>query len=412
MRVLMKRSAALFVLLSLFTAPAFSLDPLAVVEQGQGYKTWIIEADRPLLKLEDVLHDLRSSDRRTYETALTNLGLTKRLDGRSLAWPELEQPIEAKTSFLSFERRKLAVLTAPLRGRNHWLAVVLRQEGGGEAYWRSVQAFEFDTDPIEGYHQEFPDINGEDINFWLVRHIDKDDIYGRGRVTSIFRYDEKRLRLVYHEMADFYRAGKFQGDALRLKQELVFKGDQHITRKLSLLSYPFMKREEWERYDGVKAPEAKPAKVQTVTETFAWNPADFNFYQAEQELEKLVRHKSPLVRRDAARRLGEHLKTTHPQLEQALFKDKDAYVRIQVALALAAIGDPAALPSVEKALLNYDEPDEVVDALKRAQAKLTAIQAARPTPVPEPTPKPKPKKKVKAAEPLKAETAPKVSKRP
>lgn len=390
---------------------AWSLDPLPVVEQGPGYKTWMVESHHPLLRLEDALHDLRSSDRRTYEKVLEDLGLQKRLEGRELAWPELEQPMEAKTSFLSFERRKLGIISAPLRGRNHWLAIVLRQEGNNEAYWRAIQCFEFDTDPVDGYAQEFPDINGEDINFWLVRHINQDDIYGRARVTSIFKYDEKRLRLVYHEAYDFYRGAKFQGQALKLDQELVFKKDQKIVRKMVLKTYPFMKREEFDKYEGVEAKEAKPAKVQKIQETFAWNPADFNFYQDEQELEKLVKNKSPFIRRDAARRLGEHMKTTHPQLEEAMLKDKDAYVRIQCALALAAIGDPKALPSVKKALLNYDEPDEVREAFQRAQAKLEAVAPSQAAPEASPAPKKvkKAKKPKKAADPLAPVTGPKVS---
>lgn len=402
-------SAALMGLLAL--APkAWSLDPRPVIETGPGFKTWVVESHHPLLRLEDLLHDLRSPDRRVYEKALDDIGLHKRLEGRELSWPELEQPIEAKTSFLSFERRKLGIVTAPLRGRNHWLAIVLRQDGNNEAYWRAIQCFEFETDPVDGYAQEFPDINGEDINFWLVKHINKDDIYGRARVDSIFKFDEKRLRLVYHESYDFYRGAKFQGQALKMEQELVFKKDQKIVRKLTLKTYPFMKREEFEQYEGVKAKEASPAKVQKVEESFAWNPADFNFYQDDQELEKLVRHKSPFVRRDAARRLGEHMKTTHPQLEEALLKDKDEYVRVQCALALKAIGDPAALPSVEKALLNYDEPDEVREVLQQTQAALKAAQAAQPTPAATPAPAPKKKpKKAKKEDALAPVTGPKVS---
>jgi hypothetical protein len=396
----MTRRTALFALaIAAFGAafglarPGLCLDPLPVVEQGPGFRTWMIESHRPLLKLEDALAGLRSPDRMTYEATLDSLGLQKRLEGREISWPELEQPIAAETHFLSFERRKLAVISAPIRGRVKWLAVVLRQEGNGEAYWRAIQAFEFDTDPVDGYAQEFPDINGEDIDFWLVHHMDKDDAYGRARVSSIFRYDEHRLRLVYHEVSDSYRPAKFQGQALKLEQTLVFKGDQKILRKLSLKTYPFMKREEFDHYDGVRPAEAKPTKVTEVQEAFAWNPADFNFYQDDQELEKLVTAKSPLIRRDAARRLGEHMKTTHPQLEEALLKDKDAYVRIQCALALGAIGDPKALPGVEKALLNYNEPDEVRDALQQTEAKLKAIEAAQPTPEATPVAKKKHKKK-------------------
>ena len=215
-------------------------------------------------------------------------------------------------------------------------------------------------------------------------------------------------------MYDFYRAAKFQGQALKLDQELVFKGDQKIVRKLVLKTYPFMKREEFDKYEGVKPKEATPATVTKVQETFAWNPIDFNFYQSDQELEKLVKHKSPLIRRDAARRLGESMRTTHKQLEAAMLNDKDEYVRIQCALALKAIGDPAALPSVEKALLNYNEPDEVRDVLKKLETKLKAAALVAPASIPAPAPTPQKKtKKVKKAmtaqEALAPVTGPKVS---
>jgi hypothetical protein len=234
----------------------------------------------------------------------------------------------------------------------------------------------------------------------MVRHLAKDSIYGRARVDSIFRWDERgRLRLTFQELADAYRPGRFQGEALRLQQSFTFKGDQVIRREISMKSYPWMKREEWEQYRSVDAPKVPAAKVWTVRETFAWNPVDFNFYGAEQELTKLVKDKSPFVRREAARRLGEHLKTTHPQLEAALFKDKDAYVRIQAALALGAIGDPDALPSLQKVLKNWDEPDSLRDAYEQSVAKLEAIQAGRPDPTPEPTAVPKKKKmKIKAGQ--------------
>jgi hypothetical protein len=268
------------------------------------------------------------------------------------------------------------VLTAPIEGRHKWYAVILRQEGNEEAYWRARQVLVFDTDPVDGYHQGFPDILGDDVRFWQVDHVMQDDIYGRARVSTIFRWDERgRARRTFQEMADTWRAGKFIGEAQRLKQELVFKGDQKIVRRLTVKTYPWMKREEWERYSGVKPPEAAPAKVVELKESFAWDPADFDFYGAEQELTKLVRDKSPLIRRDAARRLGEHLKTAHPQLVAALQKDKDDKVRIQVALALAAIGDPSALPAVEAALRNVEEPDQVREALLQAQAALKAAAA-------------------------------------
>jgi hypothetical protein len=387
------RIAALLSLSLCLAVPALALDPLPTVHQGPGYTNWTLEADRPLLKLETVLHDLRSPDRRSYEKVVRDLGIQKLSTGRGLAFPEFVQPIAASAQFLGFERRKMAILSLPLRGKHRWYAVLLRQEGNGEAYWRARQVFAFDTDPVEGYSQSFPDINGEDIHFWMVRHLAKENIYGRGRVDSVFKWDERgRLRLTWQEIADAFRPARFQGQAQRLQHELTFKGDQVIRRKLLVKTYPWMKREEWEQYKAVDAPEVPAAKVLTVEESFAWDPADFNFYGLQQELDKLEKHKSPWVRREAARRLGEHLKSTHPVLETALLSDKDAYVRIQSALAIEAIADPAALPAVEKALVNWDEPDEVREALERAKGRLEAALAAQPTPVPEPV-KEKPKKK-------------------
>jgi hypothetical protein len=372
----MRRAAALLALL-LTASPLLALDPLPDVQQGPGYVTWTLEADRPLVKLEDVMERLRRGDERRYLEGLQQLGIKQELAGRELAWPALVQPIQAQAQFLSFERRKLAVLTAPIEGRHKWYAVILRQEGNSEAYWRARQVVVFDTDPIEGYRDAFPDILGDDIRFWQVEHVMQDDIYGRARVTTIFKWDERgRMRRTFQEMADTWRAGKFIGEAQRLKQELVFKGDQRIVRKVTVKTFPWMKREEWERYSGVKPPEAAPSKVIHLTESFSWDPADFDFYGAEQELTKLVKDKSPLIRRDAARRLGEHLKTAHPQLVAALQKDKDDKVRMQVALALAAIGDPSALPAVDAALANVEEPDHVREALQKAKDALTAAPSA------------------------------------
>lgn len=402
----MQRFAALVLSLLAFASPLRALDPLPDVQHGRGYTTWTLEADHPLLKLEDVLMDLRSPDRRTYLKVLDALGIKQELQGRELAWPELVQPIDAQARFLGFERRKMAVVTAPVRGKHRWYAVILRQEGQGEAYWRARQVYTFDTDPVEGYTQSFPDILGDDIRFFQVRHIVQDDVYGRARVDSLFRYDERgQLRMTFQEMADAYRPAKFQGEALRLEQQLVYKGDQTIVRKLTLKTYPWMKREEWEHYQGVTPKEAKPSKVVKVEEKFAWDPAEFNFYGAEQEVEKLVTNKSAYIRRDAARRLGEHLKTAHPQLQDAVWKDKDPLVRMQVALALEAIADPAALPAVKKALVNYDEPDEVREALERAQTRLEKAQGSAPQAGSAPSPAPKKKKKKAKATPAGVEPA-------
>src|SRR5262245_16726746 len=237
----MTRSTAFLIALLGLASAARALDPLPVVQQGPGYRTWTLEADHRLLKLEGVLHDLRSADRMTYTKVLEDLGIKQELQGREMAWPELIQPMEASAQFLGFERRKMAVVTAPVRGKHLWYAVLLRQEGNEEAYWRARQVFIFDTDPIEGLKQGYPDILGEDIHFWEARHIVQDRIYGRARVSSLFRWDERgRLRLTFQEHADAYRPAKFQGQALVLKQQLVFKGDQKIVRKLTLSSYPFM----------------------------------------------------------------------------------------------------------------------------------------------------------------------------
>jgi len=398
-------SIAATVLLLGAASPLAALDPLPDVQVGPGYSTWTIEADHPLLKLEDTLHDLRFTDRMNYEKALEALGIGKQDTERgNRAYPELIQPIEATAQFLGFERRKMAVLSAPVRGKHEWYAVVLRQEGSGEKYWRARQVFRFDTDPVEGFHQSFPDVNGEDIHFWMVRHLVQDGIDGRSRVDSLFRWDERgRLRLTFQELADAFHPARFQGEAIRLQQDLSFKGDQVIHRTLHIRTYPWMKREEWEQYRSVDAPQAPAAKVITAKEDFAWDPADFNFYGAEQELEKLVKHKDPRIRREAARRLGEHLKTTHPQLEAAMLKDKDAYVRMQAALALGAIGDPKALPAVEKALVNWDEPDTMREAYEQAEAQLKAAaakQAGAPVEAAAEAPKPKKKKRKPAKKPL------------
>lgn len=367
-------AALILAFLSALAVPGRALDPLPEFWQGPGFKTWTIQADKPLLRLETVMHDLRLKDAWNYPKVLDALGIQKVNTGRSRSWPDFVQPMHATTQFLGFERRKMAILSMPVRGRHQWYAVILRQEGNNEAYWRARQVFVFDTDPVEGFRQDFPDVNGEDIHFWMPRHLIQDHIYGRARVDSLFRWDERgRLRLTFQELADAYRPGKYQGQAERLQQILSFPGNQSIRRTLEIRSYPWMKREEWERYSSVDAPQVPAAKVFTVREDFVWNPVDFNFYGQEQELAKLVTHPSPYIRREAARRLGEHMKTTHPQLEKALLEDKDAYVRIQCALALQAIGDPAALPAVEKALKNWDEPDNVREALEAARQTLVAF---------------------------------------
>ncbi len=364
---MMRRWMGVVVILVGLASMARALDPLPVVLAGRGYQTWSLNQDGKQWRLEGILHDLRSKDRRVYEAAMKDLGFMKERLNRDEVWPELQQPIEAKVSFFSFERRKLGMLTAPIHGKHQWYLVLLRQEGVDEAYWRPIQFFIFDTDPVEGLQLEFPDLLGDDIRFLQVRHLGKDDIFGRAHAISLFRYDEKRMRLTWQEFDRYWRAGKFQGDPTRIEQSLSSKGDQKFTRKLAVKSWPFMVREEFDKYE-----ETEPRKTYTVEERFVWNPISFNFYGDVEELTKLVKHASPLVRREAARRLGENMTTTHPQLERAMLKDKDAYVRMQAALALGHIGDTKALPAIEKALINWDEPDTLREAFEKAQEQLKA----------------------------------------
>jgi hypothetical protein len=384
----MKRSAVLSlsalmsgVFLALAGA-AWALDPMPSVVQGPGYSTWTLEADVPMVKLEDAMADLRSTDQIRYTAVLASLGIKDEDQGRGeFVQPQIDAPVAATTQFLSFDRRKLAVLTAPVLGHHRWYAVILRQEGDGEAYWRAFQVFVFDTDPETGLVQSFPDILGDDIRFWQVDHAVKDDVYGRAQVSSIFKYDETgRMRLTYQELSDAYLSAKFMGRSLLLKQTLVFPGDQTIVRKLALSSYPWMKREEFEHYQGVATDQALPSKAWKVRETFAWDPADFDFYNPDQELYKLLHAPSPLVRGAAAQRLGEHLKTVPAGMARAVWHDKDPLVRIQTALALAEIGDPSALQALDKALANWNEDDSVRQALEGAKERLMEIKDAAAAP--------------------------------
>jgi len=384
----MKRSAVLSLsalMAGVFLAvagAAWALDPLPTVVQGPGYSTWTLEADLPLVKLEDAMADLRSADEIRYTAVLASLGIKKEDQGRGeFVLPRIDAPIAATTQFLSFDRRKLAVLTAPVLGHHSWYAVILRQDGDGEAYWRAFQVFVFDTDPETGLVQSFPDILGDDIRFWQVDHAVKDDVYGRAQVSSIFKYDETgRMRLCYQELSDAYLTAKFMGRSLRLKQTLAFPGDQTIVRKLALSSYPWMKREEFEQYQGVAPAQALPSKSWKVRETFAWDPADFDFYNPDQELYKLTHAPSPLVRGAAAQRLGEHLKAAPAAMARAVWHDQDPLVRIQTALALAEIGDPSALRALNKALANWNEDDTVRQALEGAKERLMEIKDAAAAP--------------------------------
>ena len=108
------RRAALFLAFFGLGAGLLALDPLPQVQQGPGYRTWTLEADLPLVKLEDVLMALRMDDQRNYEEALRDLGIQKVQTGPLLAWPKLVQPMEAVTQFLSSDRRKMAVIRSSI----------------------------------------------------------------------------------------------------------------------------------------------------------------------------------------------------------------------------------------------------------------------------------------------------------
>ena len=365
-------------LAALLAAPAWALDPLPDVVQEPGYVEWTLPADQPMVRLEDALAGLRTSDPIRHEETLKALGFYREDRGRGeVAYPEFDEPIQATAQFLGFQRRKLAVLTAPELGRRRWYAVLLRQDGNGERPWRAFQVFRFETDPERGLPIAFPDILGDDIRFWEVKHIVQDDIFGRVQVATLFRYDEEgQMRRVFQEEDRAYITAKFMGHSLRLTETLEFPGDQSIRRRVTVESYPWMRNEEFEHYLDVPSSEAPPAKVIHFSERFTWDPADFDFYADSQELDKLLHARSEFVRRDAARRLGEHLKTAPRRMAEAVWRDKSPLVRIQVALALAAIGDPSALPSVDKALRNWNEDTAVIQALDLAKDRLERAKAA------------------------------------
>jgi hypothetical protein len=353
--------------------PALALDPLPDIYEGPGYISWQVQQDAKLWRMEVLLERLRDPDLKEREKAMRAIGFEKFRVGRNLMMPEIIQPILVETKWLGIERRKHAILSLPLKGKHLWVLVVFRQDSNDEAYWRPYQFLKFDTDPNEGLRTSYPDIMGDQIYFLGLRHVAKNDVYGHRKVQSFFKYDEKQLRLAYQETDNYYRVGQFQGDPQRLEVEHVFKGDQRIIRKVVVKTYPFMPGPEFYNYE---ENNVKPRKTERFSESFSFNPQNFSFYEPMAELEKLVNHKSALVRREAARRLGENMKTTHPQLEAAMLKDKDAYVRAQCALALENIGDPAALPSLRKALKKYDEPETFEEAFQRAFDGLSKIKDA------------------------------------
>ncbi len=360
--------AALAGLLAL-TRPAVALDPVPEVYQGLGYSTWMLPQDAKGWSLEDLLERLRDPDDKKRHAAMKAIGFQKTRADRTLFWTEIEQPIKAETRFLSSERRKLAVVTMPVAGRHAWFLVLMVQNAGGENYWRPVQFLRFDTDPTVALQTSYHDVLGDQVFLLRVKHLGRSDIYGTRRLDTIFKYDEQRLRQAYQETDDFYRPGKFQGEAMRLKQDLEFRGDQRIRRSVTVKTYDFMKGPEFFQYEesGVK-----PKKTETASESFSWNPQNFSFYDPRAELQKLRSHKSAWIRSEAARRLGEILKTSAPGLEKALLKDKNPYVRIQAALALENIGDKAAVGALKQGLAKGAEADNVKEAMQRALDSLVA----------------------------------------
>src|SRR5665213_2424765 len=121
----MKRSAVFLTAFLSLAGVAWALDPLPEVVQEPGYSTWTLQADLPLVKLEDAMRDLKSTDKFRHARALTALGLKTEYEGRgAYAPPQIDEPIEASAQFLGFERRKMAVLTAPVKGHHRWYAVI------------------------------------------------------------------------------------------------------------------------------------------------------------------------------------------------------------------------------------------------------------------------------------------------
>jgi hypothetical protein len=369
-------SAALLTALLPFSGHA--LKPLPVVLQGQGYHSWMAPEDAKTWRMERLLYELRQKDEGLRTRALKQLGFGKQRFSRTLMWRQWIEPIQVEEKWLGFERRTMAVLWAPYDGKLGYAMVVFVRDGIDPDYWKPWQLFEFDTDPAQGLKVEFPDILDDKIYYLSVRHMVKDDIYGNRQVITLFKDDERggdrQMLPVWQETDEYFRSGKFAGDPWWLSQKLTY-GNQRIEREVTVKHYTYTKRGEEVRY--LEAPYDGVKSTETMRERFSWNPADFHFYDAVTELEKLVRDKHPEIRSQAARRLGFLLSTTHPQIEKAMLGDQDARVRIHCALALASIGDPAALPSVQKGLDNTEEDDTVKEALEAAQTALQAASEAR-----------------------------------
>ncbi len=103
--------------------------------------------------------------------------------------------------------------------------------------------------------------------------------------------------------------------------------------------------------------------------------------QAVAELLDLCRHAAPTVRRAAASALGKL--AANPGLEQTvpvlgeLTRDPHPQVRQYALVALARIGDEAALPACRDAAHRPDEPEYVLSAALRAVEQIEAAVKAR-----------------------------------
>jgi hypothetical protein len=359
---------ALFLILPV---AGISLEPPVQVQQGLGFRTWMAPKAAKLWRLERLMYELRLTDPQLRDRAIEELGFLKVRTGRLLALPEFQEPWKSEQTQLSFNNRKLMVLTVPHVARLKWAAAVFVQEGMDQSYWKPVQLFEFDTDPVPGIQIQYPDILSDGMKEMAVRHLVKDDVYGNREVVSIFKWDERgpdaRLQLTWQETDQQYRAGKMQGKPAWIAQKLKF-GNQRIERTVTLKTYANTQEGEFSRYQNMS-----PLKTESWSERFSWNPLQFTFYDPQTELEKLATHKSELIRREAARRLGSLLSTSHPQLVKAVTKDKSAYVRIQAALALSEIGDKGPLPVLEKAAENTNEDDTVREAIRKAADHLESL---------------------------------------
>ena len=340
-----------------------AIEPQPMVTSGDGWQTWMVPKDAKLWRLEALLQDLRRDEKKPFrdmdseaagiqtpsqrEKVLRQLGIQPVRIGRSLHMPKIQSPIKVVTRRLGFEWRKQAILTMPVYGRHKWITVLFQQDSNDQRYWRPYQVFYFDTHAERGFNVDFPYILGDeilpdDIHFMAVRHSNKNDPKGRQQVLTLFKSDEKRMREVFQETDFHWMAGKFAGNPTWHSHKLVF-GNQRIDRTITERQYLYMEAEEWEEYEGLD-----PYRTVTGKERFSWNPMSFSFYHAQDELEKLRDNKMPFIRRHAARRLGLILKNSHEILEKAMQDDKDAYVRMQAALAIESIGDINALPAVEK----------------------------------------------------------------